>query len=312
MTLALPINPVDDAHRLDARKSAAYAAARRHTRLVAFLRKAIPIGAAVSFVIFTVFPFINPFRPAGVTVGAIRMDGTRVTMENPRMAGHRKDNRPYEVTAVSAVQDIRLPNVIELNQINGRMETGDDAVVTLSARSGVFDSSREQMTLKDDILVRTKNGQEVRLRSADVDFKAGTVRSREPVVVSMPDMEVRGDTLDVTESGAKIVFTGRVSALISEKGGAAQTPGTPTPGVTPASSPTAGRPASPSAAAPASPSSAASSAAAVSRAASQPPSAPALRASQPAVTSTPPIPPPTQGARGVITIDPATGRIITP
>lgn len=306
MTLALPIDPVEGARRLDARKAAAYGAARRHTRLVTFLRKAIPVGAAASFLVFTVFPFINPFRPTGVTVGAIRMDGTRVTMENPRMAGHRKDNRPYEVTAVSAVQDIRKPNVIELNQINGRMETGDDSSVSLSARSGVFDSGREQMTLKDDILVRTRNGQEVRLRSADVDFKAGTVRSREPVVVNMPDMEVRGDALDVTESGAKIVFTGRVSALISEKG--APAPATPAP--------SAAAPSAPAPATSAAPATVGPRVALPPATAAQPAPAPALRASQPAVTPaspvSPPVAPPVQGARGVVTIDPATGRILAP
>ncbi len=213
-----------DAQRLDnqaARRKltaeAAYRLAKRHSRVVKLLRWAIPIGAVVSFSAFIVFPFINPFRIAGVSIGAVKMDGTRVTMENPRLAGHRKDNKPYEVTAASAVQDIRVPNVIELSQMKARIVNTDDGVLNLSARTAVFDSQKEQLRLKDDVRVTTQAGQEALLKSADVDFKAGTVRSNEGVTVRLPDMSVTADALDIVDSGAKIAFIGRVSALIDDK-----------------------------------------------------------------------------------------------
>lgn len=194
-----------------------YSRAQRHSRIVRILRMAIPIGAVLSFGTFIVFPFINPFRAGGVSVGAVKMDGTRVTMENPRLAGHRKDNRPYEVTATSAVQDIRAPNVIELNQMKARLVNSDNSVLHLNARTAVFDSQKEQLKMRDDVRVMTDGGQEALMRSADVDFKAGTVRSREGVQVRLPDMSVSADELDIVDSGGKIAFIGRVSALIDDK-----------------------------------------------------------------------------------------------
>jgi lipopolysaccharide export system protein LptC len=194
-----------------------YREARRHSVFVRFLRIAIPIGALVSFSAFIVFPFINPFRTGGVSVGAVKMDGTRVTMENPRMAGHRKDNKPYEVTASSAVQDIRVPHVIELNQMKARLVNADNSVLNLTARKAIFDSQKEQLQMRDEVRVVTENGQEVQMKSADVDFKAGTVRSRDGVEVRLPDMAVSADELDIVDSGGKIAFIGRVTATIDDK-----------------------------------------------------------------------------------------------
>ncbi len=259
------------------RAAATYALAQRHSRLVRFLRKAIPIATVVSFLAFVLFPIFNPFRGGGIVVGGVKMDGTRVTMENPRLAGHRKDNKPYEVTAQSALQDIRRPNVIEMIQMNARLVNSNDGVILLTARNAVFDSTKEQMTLREDVRVRTENGQEAFLKSADVDFKAGTVRSREPVRVRFPDMGVTADGLDVADSGAKIAFIGRVSALIDDKDSKAAA-AAPAPG----------------------------GAAAQPGANAQPRPSPAAQQPQASV----PQGPPPRDARGPTVIDPATGRAV--
>jgi lipopolysaccharide export system protein LptC len=210
-----------------ARADAAYRAARRHSRIVRLLRWAIPLGAVLSFSGFIVLPFINPFRASGVTVGAIRMDGTRVTMENPRLAGHRNDNKPYEVTAVSAVQDIRVPTIIELNRMSARLVNSNDSVMNLTALTAIFDTQRERLQLNGDVRVRTDAGQEAQLKSAEVDFKAGTVRSREPVTVRLPDMSVSADSLDIADNGATIAFVGRVVTIIDDQASRAARTGQP-------------------------------------------------------------------------------------
>jgi lipopolysaccharide export system protein LptC len=253
--------------------SRAYRAARRHSRLVRCLRLAIPLGAVLSFAGFIVLPFINPFRAAGVSVGAVKMDGTRVTMEQPRLAGHRKDNKPYEVTAVSAVQDIRIPNIIELNEMTARLVNTDDSVLNLTAKKAVFDSQKEQLKLRDDVRLRTQAGQEAFLKSADVDFKAGTVTSREAVTVRLPDMSVSADGLEVVDNGAQIAFVGRVSALIDDKDSARAA---------------AAPPATPKAATP-----------------PAPVSSPAASGPRGAISAAPAV-----NERGVTVIDPATGRAV--
>lgn len=224
VSISAPAPPqLDGMTRAPRAGDAAYRAARRHSRLVRFLRWAIPAGAMASLAAFVVWPFLAPL-PASVSIGAVRLDGTRVTMENPRLSGHRRDNRPFEVTAVSATQDIRRPTIIDMSQMTANMVSSDSRRLSLSARSATYDTQREQLQLRDEIRIRTEGGQAVNLISADVDFKAGTVRSRDPVEVRMPDMTVRADSLDVVDSGGLISFTGRVSALIEPPAPAATDP----------------------------------------------------------------------------------------
>lgn len=197
------------------RDVAAFRAARRHSRLVRLLRKAIPIGAALAFAMLVLAPILNPFNAiGGLSMGPISLSGSKVTMEKPRLTGFRKDNRPYEVTAVSAAQDIRKPNVVELNLMNARVETESGGWVKLESKTGVFDSQKEQMQLTDQIKVATDAGYEAFLKTADIDFKAGTIRSKDPVAVNMGGIRITADTLEVSDNGKIIAFQGRVTTLI--------------------------------------------------------------------------------------------------
>lgn len=192
-----------------------YRAARRHTALVRTLRVAIPVVAVVAVVGVVAAPFLKPLQQlANVSIGSVGIENGKVRMDAPRLSGHRKDNRPYEVTAIAALQDVRNPTQIELDQLRARVQVEREGWVTVTARSGLFDSSRERLKLVDDVKVRTDSGYDVAMRTADIDFKAGTVNSREPVKVDLGTTKVEADSLDVTGNGAAISFAGRVRATI--------------------------------------------------------------------------------------------------
>ncbi|WP_197279992.1 LPS export ABC transporter periplasmic protein LptC [Bosea sp. AAP35] len=198
-----------------ARRQAAFGSARRHTLLVRFLRLAIPVGAVVAVLALIVAPFLNPLRGlASVSLGAVGISGGKVKMDTPRLSGHRQDNRPYEVTAEAALQDIRNPTQVELQKLTARLQMEREGWVTVNAKTGLFDTQKEKLRLVDDVQVKTEGGYEIRMKTADVDFKGGTVVSKEPVKVSLGTTTVDADTLDVKDNGALIVFQGRVRAYI--------------------------------------------------------------------------------------------------
>lgn len=196
----------------------AHARARRHTRLVRALRKGIPFGFGLTVVVYVALGALNPLRQlnAAVTLGPLSVSGTKVTMENPRLTGYRKEGRPYEVTATAALQDVRKPTVIELKGMKGHLTVDESGkLARLEAATGVFDTTKEALDLKDDIRLWTEAGQEIRLRSAAVDFKAGTMRSAEPVAVAFPEGTIDAATLEVADSGKVISFVGNVRAVFS-------------------------------------------------------------------------------------------------
>jgi len=198
------------------RAADAYGVAMRHSRRVRFLRRAIPIGAAAAVAAILVFAFVNPFRslPEGVSIGNVSLNGTRITMELPRLTGFKKDSRPYEVTAQWAAQDIKTPSIIELRELKARIVMQDKSVATVQSQQGIYDSSNEKLELKDDVRIRTEAGYDARMRSARVDFRAGNVISDDPVTVNFNGGTIDAARVDMYDSGSRIVFEGRVRTVM--------------------------------------------------------------------------------------------------
>ncbi|MCU4179393.1 LPS export ABC transporter periplasmic protein LptC [Bosea sp. BH3] len=217
MTVAMTFN--DPAGRLTAqalRRSAAFGAARRHTRLVHILRGVIPVAAVALVLALVVIPFLSPLggKLANVSVSSVGISGGKVKMETPKLSGYRKDNRPYQVTAENAFQEIRNPTQVELQALTARIQMEREGWVTVNARTGLFDTQKEKLRLVDDVNIKTENGHAMQMRTADIDFKSGAVVSKEPVKVSLGDTTVDAATLDVKNNGELIVFEGRVRVFI--------------------------------------------------------------------------------------------------
>ncbi|MBN4096853.1 MULTISPECIES: LPS export ABC transporter periplasmic protein LptC [unclassified Methylobacterium] len=217
------MNPVEaeagNGQAVAAARTRAHARAYRHSGRVRAMRRLIPVvaGGAVALLLAYLFnPFAAPLP--GVSVGPVTLAGSKVRMENPRLSGFRQGTRGYEVTADAALQDVRKPSQIELQQMRGHIATDDQGgIARLSATSGLFDTAREALDLKDDIRIWTDKGEEARLRSAAVAFKTGSIRSQEPVTVSSPRANVKADTLDVVENGKRISFIGNVHVVIANE-----------------------------------------------------------------------------------------------
>lgn len=194
---------------------ASYDRALRHSRRVRLLRKSLPFIA----VAVVLAPFlVSWLRPLGgnlpdVKVGEVSVSGTKVTMEAPKLSGFKKDNKAYEMTAKQAVQDLKTPTVIELIELQARMEQERNSYARLSAKWGRYDQTADKLDLKGSVRVRTDNGYEADMESAQVQMKLGTVLTNEPVQVRSRTGTISADRMEILDSGKQIVFEGRVRSL---------------------------------------------------------------------------------------------------
>ncbi|MFL5164422.1 MAG: lipopolysaccharide-assembly, LptC-related protein, partial [Microvirga sp.] len=91
-------------------RSRAFNKARRHSRWVRFAKIAIPLGSLLGMAGVGTMAYYNPFQQIeNLSFSSIGVSGTNVTMESPKLNGFKNDNRPYEVTASAATQDVRKP-----------------------------------------------------------------------------------------------------------------------------------------------------------------------------------------------------------
>src|ERR1041385_5553447 len=98
--------------------------------------------------------------------GKLAVQGSKITMELPRIAGFTRDQRAYELNAETAVQDIAKPDLVELQNLRAKMEMQDKDVVQLTANSGTYNTKADKIVLRDQVVVTSQQGYRALLRGA--------------------------------------------------------------------------------------------------------------------------------------------------
>ncbi len=194
-----------------------FARADRHSRRVRLLRIGIPIVVGVSMLVIVAASIFNPFRLLAqlpLSVGNLAVSGTQITMESPHLAGFTPDQRPYDLQAKTATQDITDPNHVDLHQLRAKVQMEDKSTVTMDALTGRFDTKSQILDLKDNIFLQSSTGYEARLSQAQVDIAKGTVASDQPVDVKLLNGTLKSNRLRITDNGALVVFDAGVSMVL--------------------------------------------------------------------------------------------------
>ena len=203
---------------------ARFAAAARHSRMVRVLRVAVPAAVLLAMAGIVAISVFNPFRLSGLTtklpvdISNLVVSGTKITMETPHLAGFSTDQRPYELWAKAAIQDLADPDHVELRTLRAKVQMEDKSTVTMDARTGFFDSKQQMLDLRKDIFLQSSTGYEAKLSQAYVDINKGSVTSDEHVDVKLLNGTLTADKLRIFNSGEVVRFEGNVVMNLDKLG----------------------------------------------------------------------------------------------
>jgi lipopolysaccharide export system protein LptC len=206
---------------------ARFAIASRHSRMVRLLRIAVPAAVILSLAAIIAVSIFNPFRmllpKLPVDMGNLVVSGTKITMESPHLSGYTPDQRPYEVWAKTATQDVTAPDHVDLKTLRAKVLMADQTTtVTLDARDGSMDTKQQLLQLHKDIFLQSSAGYEARLSQALVDMGKGTVTSEEHVDVKLLNGTLTADKLRITGGGEVVTFEGNVVMNLDNLGASDQ------------------------------------------------------------------------------------------
>jgi len=206
---------------------ARFAIASRHSRMVRLLRIAVPAAVILSLAAIVAVSIFNPFRmllpKLPVDMGNLVVSGTKITMESPHLSGYTPDQRPYEVWAKTATQDVTAPDHVDLKTLRAKVLMADQTTtVTLDARDGSMDTKQQLLQLHEDIFLQSSAGYEARLSQALVDMGKGTVTSEEHVDVKLLNGTLTADKLRITGGGEVVTFEGNVVMNLDNLGASDQ------------------------------------------------------------------------------------------
>lgn len=195
-----------------------FRAAVRHSRHVRFLRVAVPAGVVVVVIVGTAFTLL--LKPLGVLsgseidVGSLVVSGSKIMMQQPRLAGFTRDNRRYDMVAQAAAQDLTKPDMVELHGVRATMEMRDKVTFETTAKGGLYNTKTEQLTLSQDIVVTSSSGYQAFLNEAVLDVRAGKIVSDKPVEVKTATWTINANRMEVAESGDLMRFERGVSVSL--------------------------------------------------------------------------------------------------
>jgi lipopolysaccharide export system protein LptC len=203
-------------------RARAFASAKRHTRLVLFMRKALPVVAVLVLASYFVSSQIGLSMSVGDLTASI--DGVEVAdgnlrMTNPKLEGSDKKNGNYVIGADYADQDIKDPKTIKLHTIRAELTSPDGGWSRMNAVRGVFNSKAERLVMQEKITIATSSGVTGELKHASLDTNSQTLRSHQPVFFNLPNGTVRAGALTFRSSDSTLTFRGKVRVHVVKKEG---------------------------------------------------------------------------------------------
>ena len=135
----------------------AFTKAERHSRIVAILRKVLPVFAVLVLAAYSSKLSVS----VGVGDLTASIDGIEVAdgnlrMTNPKLKGADKKNGQYIIGADYADQDVKNPSVIKLHAIKADIAAPDGGWSRMQANRGVYNSKTERLVMQDRITIATR------------------------------------------------------------------------------------------------------------------------------------------------------------
>lgn len=194
-----------------------FARERRHSRNVRRLKFVLPAAAILLTVGLVGHSIISPMLNGPIDLAGATIEGGKLVMSNPTVGGLTAEERPYEMTAQRAIQDITDSTRVDLEEITARLPVGMSEWADVSASRGIMDRERNVLQITSPALVRTTDGLTARFLSAELDMDAGGLSSNETVEVDFDGSQVKAESLQVTNGGSVLVFEKDVKVTIQAR-----------------------------------------------------------------------------------------------
>lgn len=199
------------------RNGGAYSAAARHSTRVRWAKIGLPVAGLAAAAVFAGFTvFARPDLPDNIAVDLTQTAVTdgKIVMANPRMSGFTKDDRPYEMEAERAIQDVTKRTEIALENIKATVPFSGDTPARILAETALFNDESQTLDIDKPFTVTSPDGLKALFESAFVDIANGNFETDRPVDITMNGTRIKAQSMRVTDRGKVMVFENKVSLNI--------------------------------------------------------------------------------------------------
>lgn len=185
-------------------------------RAIVWLTKwSLPLFAIALLGSIAVWPEISRVKEQGRVAfrRAFSIDPESGRMAEPRYRGVDERNRPYTVTADSALQT--SAERVALTEPKGDLITESGTWLMGQSKEGVFIQRQSLLDLSNDVVLYREDGTTLRTDTAAVDMKAGAAASNDKTHAEGPFGVLDAQGFALTEKGAVIQFNGPAHLVLN-------------------------------------------------------------------------------------------------
>jgi lipopolysaccharide export system protein LptC len=203
--------PVDLAAQ-DARRSERLERWRRRSRLIHFMRKALPATIVAILVLLAGWVLARgPLARIGDLHGQL---GGAIHMTGGHFHGRDDQDRAYVVFAREASRDDFDVNRFYLVDPRMVFDTENVKESHISADQGVYRQDTRILNLRGHVSLRDSSGDDFKTEQAIVDTAHGTIAGQGRVTGTGPTGAITAQSFTVYDQGQRVVFRGNVHSVV--------------------------------------------------------------------------------------------------
>jgi len=184
---------------------------RRHSLMVAAMRLALPIVAALLLAALVLWSKLGldtqHFMLALATVGPQKIES--MTMSNPHYEGLDEKNRPFSVTAKKATQVDKKGDVMALTAPEADITMENGVWLTVSSDTGLYQRAKQYLDLTGAVNIFHDQGYEMHTRDVHIDFTSNKATGHQAVQGQGPAGDLTAQGIEVVDGGKRVFLLGR-------------------------------------------------------------------------------------------------------
>lgn len=189
-----------------------------HDWVIRVLKAALPVIIGVLAALLLTAPFAQNQEVSFL------LDKNKVEVAKERMRvvealyrGQDSKGQPFSLRAGSAVQRSSRESVVDLRDLEARMQIDGDAAV-VAARQGRYDIDEESVDVAGPIIFQSANGYRLTTRDVAIDFRTRTLQSEARVDGRLPIGTFSADLLRADLREQTVTLLGNARLQIDQNG----------------------------------------------------------------------------------------------
>jgi len=187
------------------------ARAGQHTRMIEWLRLALPIAAGLVLILLIIWPEIRPH----VTRQALLKNIPDLVIQNLHYTGLNSKNEPYSLSAAKAKRPSGAQNIYDLDRPEGEITLTNGTWIDGKAQYGRFDQDTRKLWLGGDVQLFQDKGYQFTTDEMQADLADNFAWGEKPVLIQGDFGEIRGQGFKLLDSGNVMIIKGPATATLS-------------------------------------------------------------------------------------------------